>query len=213
MDHPFWGEAVEMRLAHRSIGEILARARRLGHDDLTYSMISEGLRGAPVDLHLPAVAHRWLRRRYEEAARDFNAFAIMRDLSCEALSKIAELEEAVSDPDISSSERLRRERELWRWYGRAFDWAERCSNLAVRVQGVDVMRVYAEGAAARADRSREEDRASLEELIERVSEEFRRRLPPGFGDHEISERYGASNIRPVGAVIDGDAVVFDDEDE
>jgi hypothetical protein len=182
--HPFWGEAVSLRQGQVSIQEILDRAVAAGYVDLRYHHIQHALRSAPADLHLPTVTSRWLRRRYEKISASFDAFQNMRDLTQEAMQKLAEIEDELADQELPSSRRMYLEGQLWRWFGRAFEYNATCAELAVRLQDLD-------GAAKPiVDAKVEED---VQAHLDRLTREFHSVIPVGRLD--VVGRFGGDNVR------------------
>ena len=200
--HPFWQTAVEMRQACFKIQEILDRAWGEGYVDLKYHHIQHALSSAPADLHLPTVTSKALKRRYDKVVEDFNSFEIMKLLSLDALSEIAELEEELTDPELSSSRRISLEGQLWRLKGRTFDWARECSELVVRLQALDPR------AHPIVSDSRAED---AQKYLDTLVSEFHRALPAGRNDNLI-DLYGAENIRLPNALVEESDGLDEDED-
>ena len=191
--HPFWAEAVRLRQAQTAIQEILDKAIAAGYVELRYHHIQHALRSAPADLHLPSVTSNWLRRKYAKVAADFDAFQNMRDLTQEAMQKLSEIEDEMSDPELPASRKMYLEGQLWRWFGRAFEYNAFCADLAVRLQDLD------NGAKPIVNPNTERD---VQVHLDRLTAEFHSRPPVALLD--VVERFGGDNVRLPGDVVEGE---------
>jgi hypothetical protein len=185
--HSFWDEACRLRQRQWTIHEILARARELGYTDLTWHQINSGLKRAPADLFLPSRTARWMRIKFEALERQFNSYVAMRDLAQEALEKIAEIEEELLNPELTTSRRMYLEGHQKWWYERAFKWARECSEIAIMLQEPGLLG-QRRGAPAFTPDSRPED---VTEVSFKLIDEFRAQL-----EQRAVDEYGRENIRP-----------------
>lgn len=190
--HPFWGTAVQLRQGQTSIQEILDRAHQAGYTDLRYHHIQHALRSAPADLHLPSVTSNWLRRKYAKISVDFDAFQNMRDLTQEAMQKLSEIEDELADPELPVSRKMYLEGQLWRWFGRAFEYNALCADLAVRLQDLDG------GAKPTVVPSVEVD---VQAHLDRLTAEFHSKTPTALLD--VVGKFGGDNVRQPGDPGDG----------
>lgn len=191
--HPFWAEAVNLRQAQVAIQEILDRAIAAGYTDLRYHNIQHALRSAPADLHLPSVTSNWLRRKYSKISADFDAFQNMRDLTQDAMNKLAEIEDELADPEVSVSRKMYLDGQLWRWFGRAFEYNAACAELAVRIQDLDG------GAKPIVNPSIELD---VQVHLDRLTAEFHNR--PAVAMLDVVNRFGGDNVRLPGGPVSED---------
>jgi len=190
-----------MRQGQHSLVRITEAAHEAGYQELTYRSIGNGLRHAPADLHLPTVTSRFLRRRYETVARDFNSFEIMKDLTSEALNRLGMVDEELDDPDLTEGRRALLESKHWEWSGRAFNWARQCSELAVKMNTA-----LLEHGGQRDDQADgDDDQQDAQSYLVEVVTEFNRLRPP-VGD--IVDEYGAENVR-----LPGEGRVTDEDEE
>lgn len=185
--------AVELRQAQVSITEILERAHEAGFTDLKYHHIHHALRNAPADLHLPSVTSKWLRRKYAKISADFDSFQNMRDLTQEAMNKISEIEDEMADPELPASRKMYLEGQLWRWFGRAFEYNSVCAELAVRLQDLDG------GARPAINPKVEED---VQAHLDRLTADFHSRSPAALLD--VVKQFGGDNVRQPGDPIEGE---------
>lgn len=191
--HPFWTRAVELRQAQTSIQTILDEAHEKGYTELRYHNVQHALRNAPADLHLPTVTSKWLRRKYAKIAADFDSFQNMRDLTQDAMSKLQEIEDEMADPELPASRKMYLEGQLWRWFGRAFEYNTICAELAVRMQDLDG------DAKPKIDARVEED---VTAHLERLTADFHRKTPTALLD--VVQKFGGDNVRQPGEAVEGE---------
>ena len=206
--HPFWDEAVSLRQSQHTYDEILAIAHAAGHASLTLQSLRRGLRRAPADLNLPAAVTPWLRRKYEKLDNAFSAYAQMRTLAMRAMESVAEIEEMLDDETLTESRRIRLGQDLWRWYGRAYDWAAKCVDVQLRLEGVDML---GDGRATAAHAISTNDAwagmgIAVAELLDAVFGDAR------VIDAEVLQRYGHDHVRPPEPETGGGSDVDEDED-
>lgn len=202
LGHPFFQQACELRQKQWTVYQVLEAAREAGYIDLTWAQVNYGLRHAPADLFLPTRTARHLRERYETLEKNFDSYVSMRDLAQEALVVVADILEELDNPELTTSRRGWLENNLWRWYGRAFEWSTACSALSVKL-----MELGLEHRAA-TPVSRVED---TDEHIEALAGEFREKLGLLTGD--VSSDFDPKDISLPVELNDDDEDDDDLEDE
>lgn len=180
--HPFFDEACQLRQRQWNIYDIVQQAHERGYTDLTWNQIAYGLRRAPADLFLPTRTTRWLRQRYEQLDASFNSYTTQRDLIQEALEKIHDIQEELDNPELPTARRMWLEQQLNRWYDRAFDWSDRTSQIALKLEDArNGGRPPADTPVARVE--------DVSEHEERLVNEFLGQLPPAIVQAEFGEQH------------------------
>lgn len=208
--HPLFREACERRSKGAYIDDIVRWLRSSGYPDLTYRQVQLGLRRAPMDLMLPAKASGWLRDRLGAATLQWNSYVNMRDLAQNAMEEIASLREQLDDPDLTPLREQYLRSELWRWYGRAFDWSAGCTEIALKIdsQGLDPKALADPGDEAAAELSdKAHQRRMIDEEQTRLLEDFAARIPPPPAE-SLVRVYGGDNVS-----VPSDTDPDDEEDE
>lgn len=208
--HPLWERALKMRRDEQATAyEILKVLHEEGFTNVTYRQVTYGLRSAPQAAMLPTRTSSYLRQRFERASKDFNSYVAMRDLAQEALEKIAELEEEIASPETAPLREQFLRSELSRWYDKAFQWSQACSDVALRLDERGLKGEYLDGRRIgppidaqdgeyrELDQTQEterERRARIDAEQAALMEEFTKKLPPPPVE-TIVKQYGGNNVK------------------
>ena len=183
--HPFWMRAIELRGQDWSYAMIADAANREGYP-LTYKQISRGLAKAPKNLNLPAKSSKWLRSKYEDLEKEFNAFTSMRDLSQEALALAGDAQEELDADDGTMTNLRRQHLEMTRdrWLKLSFDWAEKTARVEIEVGTL----------IAQTAQKTEKPEPIDGEVVRTLLEDFNSKLPL-MDEAQLAKIYGGENIR------------------
>lgn len=209
--HPFWETACEMAKAGAKFNEIADAAWDAGFNELSYRQIIYGINHMPVAWLIPARAGRQLRDRFAQVSNGFNSYVAQRDLAQAAIAKIEELEAEIASGHTTELREQYLRGELWRWYGRAFEWSLACSEVALKIdeKGLDP-RELAQGAEP-LELTAGEERVRIDTEQERLFEEFEKRMPKPAPEDQV-RIYGGDNLSfPID--LNGEEEESDDEDE
>lgn len=198
--HPFWKTAIKLRQDQHTLQYILDVAQKEGFADLKYHQIGKALRNAPADLHLPVVTSKYLQKRYQQVSSDFDALSSLKDLAQEAMKELHDIEEELSDPDISNARKIYLEGLKWKQFGRAFDWTAKIAEIDVKLKGEHSATHHTVVV----------ENVNGQDYLNEITEEFKKKIP-SLPEKEFLALYGADNVRLPGVSVDSDVV--DEEEE
>lgn len=187
--HPFWTEAIDLRIRGASYLEIAQVATEKGFP-LTYKQVSAGLAKAPINLNLPQTASKWLRRKYEKLETDFSAMSTMRDLVQEALSRAGDAQEELDSDDgtMTNSRRIHLENTRDKWLKEAFNWSRDTATIEVEVGSILAQ------TGAKQDSGTVVEGEIFNQAKEEILKGFSHKIP-NTDESQLAQLYGGDNVR------------------